>query len=212
MVIDNATESLTPSSPIRYRQFGVYDLMIVIAGIALLLSFNQRIFLSFVDQCTGLFKTFAAYFGFISSNSFGPPEYLKTSMANFGSGVCGSGLRVSEQLILIITPVFLLIRFRNPRPPIRVLLKQPGTIAGLAAALGLTLVVGWLHRIFFGRLVDGMVNPITVGGMVALAWICLALSKKWEPEASWIDRFGRLMGAAMIAAGTVAFLMFGLFR
>ena len=211
MVMDNTTATISVPSTNPRRNFSVYDLMIVIAGLAILLSFSQRPFLILIDQCCGMFMTAAAYFGFISSNAFGSPKDLKQSMANFGSGAIWCGLRVSEQLILVGTPVFLLMRFRNPRPPIRVLLKQPGTIAGLAAALGLTLVAGWLHRFFYSRLVDGMVNPIAVGGTVALAWVCLALSRKWEPESSWIDRFGRIFGVAVIVGGAVAYLMFGLF-
>ena len=211
MTAENVTEPLSSISTTRNRQFGVYDLMIGIAGIALLLSSGQTLFLSFVDQCMGLFKIITAYFGFIPSNTFGPPAYLMKMMTHYRSGVVWSGLRVSEQLILIVTPVFLLMRFRKPRPPIRVLLKQPGIIAGLAAAIGLILVAGWLHHFFFGRLVDRMVKLIAVGGTVGLAWMCLALSGKWEAEASWVDRFGRLMGVAMIVVGTIAFMVFGLF-
>ena len=93
-----------------------------------------------------------------------------------------------------MTTVFLLMRVRRPRPPIRALLRQPGTVAGLAVTFGLILVAGWMHFLFFGRLIDGTVTPIAVGGTVALAWTCLALVRRWEAEPSWVDRMGRLLG------------------
>ena len=43
-----------------------------------------------------------------------------------------------------MTPSFRLMRVRQPRPPIRVLLRQPGTIAGLAVTFGLIFVAGWI--------------------------------------------------------------------
>ncbi|MFO0955968.1 MAG: hypothetical protein U0800_00720 [Isosphaeraceae bacterium] len=37
------------------------------------------------------------------------------------------------------------------------------------------------------------------GLTVAAVWLVLALSGRWRPEPSWIDRLGRLVGAAWIA-------------
>ena len=77
--------------------------------------------------------------------------------------------------------------------------------------LGLILVGGWMHLLFFGRLIDGTVTPIAVGGTVALAWTCLALVRRWEAEPSWVDRMGRLLGATAIVVGIIALLAIGLF-
>jgi hypothetical protein len=42
------------------------------------------------------------------------------------------GFQVIEVLVLSLTPAFLLVRLRRPRPSIRAMLRQPGTAAGLA--------------------------------------------------------------------------------
>jgi hypothetical protein len=111
---------------------------------------------------------------------------------------------------LIMTPVVLLMRMRRPRPSIRALLRQPGTVAGLAVTFGYIWVTGWLHRLFFGKIIDGTVTAIAVGGTVALAWTCLALSRRWEAEPSWVDSMGRLLGATAIAVGALAYSVFGI--
>ena len=76
---------------------------------------------------------------------------------------------------------------------------------------GLIVVAGWMHFLFFGRLIDGTVIPIAVGGTVALVWTCLALVRRLEAEPSWLDRMGRLLGATAIVVGVIAFLAIGLF-
>jgi hypothetical protein len=42
-------------------------------------------------------------------------------------------------------------------------------------------------------------GPGTGGFAVAVAWATLALVGRWEPEASWVDRLGRALGAGWIA-------------
>jgi hypothetical protein len=210
MTGEGPTAPVPAAVTIRGRRFSVYDSMISIAGIALFLAYDQSNTISLIQQFTALCKTIAAYFGFISAKPYGPPQYLMSSMANYWSTVLWYVVQSSEQLILIMTPVFLLMRVRRPRPPVRALLRQPGTIAGLAMTFGLIWVTGWLHRLFFGRIVDGTATAIAVGGTVALAWVCLALCRRWEAEPSWVDRMGRFLGAMAIAVGMLAFSVFGI--
>jgi hypothetical protein len=210
MTGENATTPFPAAETTRGRKFGVYDAMLSIGGIALLLASGQHQFLRLLQQFTGLCNTIAAYYGFIPAGPYGPPQFLMESMANYWSSVLWYSVQASELLILVMTPVFLLMRVRRPRPPIRALLRQPGTIAGLAVTLGLIWVTGWLHRLFFGRLIDGTVTPIAVGGTVALAWAGLALGRRWEAEPSWVDRMGRLLGAMAIAVAMIACSVFGI--
>jgi hypothetical protein len=65
-------------------------------------------------------------------------------------------------------------------------------------------------RSVFGRLYDAMVTAIAVGGTVALAWTVLALSRRWESEPGWVDRTGRLLGAAAIVNGALCFTLYGI--
>jgi hypothetical protein len=115
-----------------------------------------------------------------------------------------------QTLVLTAAPVYLILRARQPRPPVRDLLRQPGTVAGLAVVFGFVWVTGWLHRLFFGRLTDAIVPAIAAGATVALAWAGLALTRSWESERSWVDRLGRLLGATAIATGAAAVSLFGI--
>ena len=211
MTGDTRATSIQAAETMRGRRFGVYDSMVLIAGIALLFAPENNKVRDLIDQLVGLCKAVAVYYGFVPAGAWGPPRYLAKAIRSFLSGAEWYGVQAAEMLILNMTAVFLLMRVRRPRPPVRTLLRQPGTVAGLAVPVGLVLVVGWMHFLFFGGLVEPMEVPIAVGGTVALAWTCLALVRGWEAEPSWVDRMGRLIGAAAIAVGLTAFLRFGLF-
>jgi hypothetical protein len=211
MTGDTPAIPIPAAETIRGRRFGVYDSMVLIAGIALLFAFENNKVRNLIQQLVELCKAIAAYYGFLPARPYGPPQFLTKAIADYWSGVVWYGVQAAELLILIMTTVFLLMRVRRPRPSIRALIRQPGTVAGLAVTFGLILVAGWMHLLFFGRLIDGTVAPIAVGGTVALAWTCLALARRWEAEPSWVDRMGRLLGATAIVVGVVAFLAIGLF-
>ncbi len=154
MTDDTPAIPIPGAETIRGRRFGVYDLMVLIAGVALLFAFENNKIRSLIEQFVELCKAIAAYFGFLPARPYGP-QYLTEAIANYWSDVEWYGVQAAELLILVMTAVFLLMRVRQPRPPIRVLLRQPGTIAGLAVTFGLTFVSGWMHFLFFGRLIDG---------------------------------------------------------
>ena len=211
MTGDTSAIPIPGAETIRGRRFGVYDLMVLIAGAGLLFAFENNKIRNLTQQFAELCTAIAAYFGFLPARPYGPPQYLTEAIRNQWSSVEWYGVQAAELLILVMTAVFLLMRVRQPRPPIRVLLRQPGTIAGLAVTFGLIFVAGWLHRLFFGRLIDGSVTPIAVGGTVALAWTCLTLTRRWEAERSWVDWVGQILGATAIVVGLIALLAVGLF-
>ena len=210
MTGENAKTLVPTPGTLRGRRYSVYDAMILIAGMAFLLAYDKYNIITLLQQLTYLCKTIAAYYGFISAKPYGPPQLLLNSMATYWSTVLWYVVQSSEQAILIMTPVFLLMRVRGPRPPVGRLLRQPGTVAGLAIPFGVIWVTGWLHRLFFGRIVDGTVTAIAVGGTVAIAWTCLALGRRWEAEPNWVDRMGRLLGASAIAVAMLAYSVFGI--
>jgi len=41
------------------------------------------------------------------------------------------------------------------------------------------------------------------GGAVIGAWLALALTGRWRPEPSWIDRLGRIVGVAIVASNII---------
>ena len=210
MTGDTPAKSIPAAERIRNRRFGVYDSMVLIAGIALFFAFENNRVRDLIKFSVAFCKATAVYYGFLPAGPYGPPRFLTKAIRSYWETIVWDGVQVAELLILIMTAVFLLMRVRRPRPPIRALLRQPGTVAGLAVIFGLVWVAGWMHRLFFGRLNPAM-ETIAVGGTVALAWTCLALVRRWEAEPSWIDRMGRLVGAAAIVVGVIAFLSFRLF-
>ena len=115
----------TPAIPIpgaemlRGRRFGIYDLMVLIAGAALLFAFENNKIRNLTQQFVELCKAIAAYFGFLPARPYGPPQYLTEAIANYWSGVEWYGVQAAELLVLVMTAVFLLMRVRQPRPPIR---------------------------------------------------------------------------------------------
>ena len=201
MIVENGTASIPAAEAPGGRKFGIFDSMVSIGGIALLLTYGTREFTILFQQLKTLCIAIAAYFHLISALPYGPRKFLMQCISNSWSGLLWYGIQTSELLVLTITPVFLLMRARKPRQPFRALLTQPGTVAGLAVTFGFFWVTGWLHRLFFGRINDRTATAIAVGGTVALSWACLALTRKWRDEQSWVDRTGRMLGAAAIAVG-----------
>jgi len=92
--------------------------------------------------------------------------------------------------LLIATPAVLWLRLRQPRPSLRDLTRQPGLVACGAALLGYLLYVDLYHYFSTRRLY----LRCTVGSAVVVAWLIQALSCRWQAEACWVDRLGRLIG------------------
>jgi hypothetical protein len=106
------------------------------------------------------------------------------------------------------------LRLLPPRPRLRRLARQPGTIASCVASSVLLIVEISLalillatlrtnspqqHIWFYVMSGDGFrVMTAKVGFAVAAAWLTLALSGRWRAEPDWVDRMGRFMGAFWI--------------
>ena len=88
--------------------------------------------------------------------------------------------------------------------------QATGHRRGLAVTFGLIWVTGWLHRLFFGRIIDATVTAIAAGGTVALSWTCLALAGGGRPNRAGWTGWGRLLGVMAIAVGMIAFLLYGI--
>jgi hypothetical protein len=204
--VDNA---ITGTSSMAARKFGVADAMILVAGLGLALGVGLRLLIELGHAVYYFWQTIAAYGSPFYANR---PKFWRAWVAISWSSVMFYGLRVFEIFLVSMTPAFLLVRLRRPRPPIVALLRQPGTVAGLAMSFGQLYVTGWLHLLFFGRLLDSTVTAISVGATVAVAWTLLALSRKWKGEPGWVDRMGRLLGAAAIVVGAISFKLYGIWE
>lgn len=115
------------------------------------------------------------------------------------------------------------IRLMPPRPRRCRLPDLPGMSAACAAVVWMlcycvTLVEEWgsgdgpvgvrntlMHDMLFGRWAEGVAPAILV------AWSISMLGGRWKPEASWIDRLGRLLAFAwlLMAAAAHTFSIIG---
>ena len=115
--------------------------------------------------------------------------------------LAGEALNLLIPFLLILPLAQLLFRFRRPRPPISMAVVQPGTAASVV------LVLSFLALFELSAL--GFLPPLplvrqAVGGVsVALAWTVLAISGRWRREPGWIDRTGRVVGAAWAATAAL---------
>ena len=124
-----------------------------------------------------------------------PPNYFRTP---------GAALALARTLNIILLcflffllPAFLVLRLKRPRAPLRSLIRQPGF-----AACATQCAVFLASMPFTLLAASGLAGQvILVGGRVAaiaaapLAWVSLIATRRWFPEPSWIDRFGRILGA-----------------
>ena len=92
------------------------------------------------------------------------------------------------------------LRMRKPRPPIPLLMVQPGALACIMAttslALRLPMLAIQVSRQSFNRNAAGPYSLLAVAAAssVGSSWIILLVSGRWRAEASWIDFLGRLLG------------------
>lgn len=92
-----------------------------------------------------------------------------------------------------------MLRLVPPRPGPAELFRQPGFVATHAATLTLvlgTLLVGFGVRRNGTPLLDLAIQhlPIATGLAVVASWLILALTRQWQAEPTWIERFGVLAG------------------
>ncbi len=97
-------------------------------------------------------------------------------------------------LLVPLAPALLLIRLRQPRPPLKQIVRQPvfGVFAVLISGI---LVLSALN----GVEVEGTLTGLVITFSAAMLWVVTGLPL-WRPEPSWVDRAGRGAGVGWIAA------------
>ena len=120
----------------------------------------------------------------------------------------------SDSLLMLASCLVLIFRLRRPRPPIRVLARQPGAVACFAAvashfkslcvALLMSLIMGDADE--FSRAGSAIWHSLSSAStgpsnVVLVCWILLAASRRWLAEPGWIDRPGKVLGWLWIATG-----------
>jgi hypothetical protein len=183
------------------RRFTMGDLMILIAGCAAGIAWTQLYWADIVR----------------SMKFIGTPT-MRQSFNRF--------FEIPTPSLIMIGLGVLICRLRSPRPSLRRLARQPGSVAlgCMALALmseGILLAIGWAVAPTFDQLLPLPKTPgyVTVfpardlsliyrfgfvGMAIAVSWLMLAISGRWRPEPSWIDRTGRCLGIWWITANVAS--------
>jgi hypothetical protein len=105
-------------------------------------------------------------------------------------------------LVVPLMAAVIVMRLRRPRPRRGRLVDQPGLVACVAVIASLIPGLIWIaticHRPGFQR-AGGFQQVWYIAirwadSAVLGSWLALAMSRRWRPEQSWIDRTGRALG------------------
>jgi hypothetical protein len=137
--------------------------------------------------------------------TFWPGRFAAQSPRIRGGKVIRGSLAYVLPVLAAWTPALLFLRLRQPRPPLRRVFRQPGTVACIAATLAMSIELFFVVPLFaFGsRFADVETLFIRYSPEVSFAiigsWSVHALTDRTRSEPSWIDLAGRITGAAWIA-------------
>jgi hypothetical protein len=199
----------TSAEPIRPRPFRIADGMVLIAGLFVAAAWDRA-------RVLGAF-----FFPFRLGDVFRSPSPAWVLAHEAAVTV----LLWLPFLVVGSLTVFAL-RWLRPRPEWRELCQQPGAAACALASLaiipiggiilathafsGRPLAIAWARVMDDARPENLTVVASLIGLAVLVAWIVMRSTHQWKPEASWIDRFGRLLGwgwILMIAGGMIELVL-----
>jgi hypothetical protein len=203
MANDTAASPQRATEPMPCRDFRLSDAMILIAGLALSLS-GAHLLVLMADAFRHLCRDAVVHRDALVA----PWPAFWVAIRNELRSTLWYAFQVAGMVLLGMTPAFFVLRLRRPRPPLRALLRQPGTVAGMAMVLGLFWGTGSLITLFPDKFDSMNAAPSAIGGSVAAAWCALALSRGWEPEPGWIDWVGRVLGCAAIGTALLGLIVF----
>jgi hypothetical protein len=99
--------------------------------------------------------------------------------------------------LFFLLPAFLIVRLKRPRAPLRSMIRQPGfaacaaPVAFVLASLPLALLAPTGRA---GQVIE-IAGQVLLTAAAPLAWVSLIATRRWDPEPSWIDRLGHILGA-----------------
>jgi hypothetical protein len=170
------------------RPFTLGDAMILVIALALGLALARPIIRSLAFKIGSV-----------------PPGYFRTP---------GTALTLGRYLVVIVlcflyflVPAFVIMRLKRPRAPLRSLIRQPG-FAVCAAPCAVALATAPFAVLGASGLAWQVINVgvrVVLVAAAPLAWVSLIATRRWCPEPSWIDRFGRILGALWMVSAPVIF-------
>jgi hypothetical protein len=200
----------------RPRAFGLMDLMVLIAAFA-----------------AGLFVNRMSWASISPSGLWGLAPSMPPRMRTYVA--IQNALSIVLPHVITLTFAMAVIRWRRPRPSLRRIARQPGTVACTIAGLCVLLIGGWVagnmalggearlriediswsvsadtHRL------SGLQGPLweksflayadRIGFAVGGGWLCLLLGGRWRQEWSWIGLLGYGLGWLWVALSAVIWL------
>jgi hypothetical protein len=160
------------------RPFTLGDAMILIIALALGLAVGRPVIILLALKIRSL-----------------PPNYFRS---------LGAALALARTLntmvlcfLYFLLPAFVILRLKRPRAPLRSVIRQPGFVACAApcavflASLPLALLGA---SGLAGRIIETSIRVLLVAA-APVVWVSLIATRRWYPEPSCIDRFGRFLGA-----------------
>jgi hypothetical protein len=189
---------------VQSRKFGLFDAMILIAGTAFCLAAGMPLFGLLADAAGRLWAAFVTHRVELIAN---PKAFWLGTHDQLRNAVW-YGFQVAETFLVGLWSTYFVLRLRRPRPPLRELVRQPGTAAGVAMVFGLFWGTGCLLSMFPDRVDSMNAAAIAVGGTVTAAWVILALCRGWKSGPGWVDRLGQLVGWAAIGTAVVGMIVF----
>ena len=150
--------------------------------------------------------------------------YLHGTTARIRSQSIGELPGVLFLFALFLSLAFLAIRLRRPRPTLRRIMTQPGSVAALTAIvvgvgsflcegarLGVRFAMTGKPPTSFSWWKECSLASEHVGLVVAATWIILAMARRWRREPGWIDGIGILIGSLWLMVSLVFLLSNQLF-
>jgi hypothetical protein len=204
MARDPDTSPGSTMAPARCRPFRVSDAMILVIGASLTLAAGSHLLRLMGETLGRLLREAASHQEDLIADWPVFWRYTHDHLRN----TLWYGFQFAGSLLIGMTPVFLVLRLRRPRPAWRALLRQPGTAAALAMVFGLFWGTGCLLTAFPERVDPMTAAPAAIGGSVGAAWLILALGRRWDPEPGWIDRLGRILGCIAIATALIGLVVY----
>ena len=182
------------------RRLNLLDGMIVMAGLACCFLLTRLYF----DEHYLPFRDVVSRADSNLNRRFQPFDHATLVWLGWHGGEAG---KFAALWLGMLGPIVLLLRVRRPRPAWAELMTQPGTVATFAATAiaglgvvlwcGVALVAGEGPGLFFYKteFTDFLARS---GLVIAVAWINLAVGRRWAPEPSLVDRAGRCIGVSWI--------------
>jgi hypothetical protein len=204
MVAETVASLDRPKEPPSGGDLRLVDLMILVAGLALALAADAPILVLLAREAGRLGVVAAAHLDVVFSNW---PMFWRAAHDHLRNTLW-YGFQAAEMFLVGMTPAFFVLRLKRPRPPLKVILRNSGTLAGLAIVFGFFWVTGLVYLCFPESLRSETGAAIVAGETVAFVWGVMALCRRWVAEPSWPDRIGRLLGITAIGAALVGLVVF----